>query len=470
MKTELTPLESMEAQLRDLQATVDELEAVFQNSYDPIYIVDENGITTKTNDAIERLTGIPKEYYIGKDIRYLEKRGFMEKSVSLEVMKKKATVTHIHENALGKMLLITGSPVFNQQGEVVRVVTNMRDITELNRLRCELSKLRQHVSEKDPFVIASQAMERVTEVADRVAGTETTVLLLGESGVGKEVIARMIHRHSERYENGVFIKVDCGAIPQELLESELFGYESGAFTGAKKEGKLGLFEVANNGTIFLDEIGELPLHLQVKLLRVLQDQEIQRVGGVKTIKINARVVAATNRDLKKMVDEGTFRKDLYYRLCVVPIEIPPLRQRKEEIPHLIQFYLDRFNRKYQSAKRLHPCALELLEYYDWPGNVRELANVIERVVVLAPAEEIQPDHLPDLANGAVSLTAGTARKAGTSTEALGLQEAVERLECEMLRAAYEEHESSYEVAKALKISQSTAIRKAHKYGIRIKIV
>jgi PAS domain S-box-containing protein len=482
-----SPLRRMQVRLAEAKAVADELDAIIQNSYDAIYITDANGITIKTNDAIERLTGIPKEYYIGKDLRYLEKRGIVHKSVSLEVIKHKKPVTVIQENALGKVLLITGSPVMNEQGEVIRVVTNLRDISELNRLREELSQLRKFHAGEETVVVESPAMKRVMELAFRVARTDTTVLLLGESGVGKEVVARMIHRHSNRYEKGSFIKVNCGAIPQELLESEMFGYEPGAFTGAKKSGKPGMFELAHEGTLFLDEIGEMPLHLQVKLLRVLQDQEFLRVGGITPIRVNVRIIAATNRDLKKMVEQGTFREDLYYRLNVVPIEIPPLRKREEDILPLIRFYLDKFNRKYQTAKTFTEETLKLLQEYHWPGNIRELANLIERLLVITPSPVIRPEHLQPITGvsepGAKQETAAT----GSDTdrggrdkqtqpfadlqvieEAGGLQNALEQWERQLLVSAYERYNSSYEVANALKISQSTAIRKAYKYGIRIK--
>ncbi|BCJ86838.1 sigma-54 interaction domain-containing protein [Effusibacillus dendaii] len=469
----LLPLRRMQERLIEAQADADELNTIFENSFDGIYITDKNGITLKTNDAIERLTGIPKEYYIGKDLRYLEKRGVVQKSVTFEVMKNKKPYTSIQENALGKVILMTGSPVFNERGEVIRVVTNLRDISELNRLREELSQLRKFHAGEEPIVVASQSMERVMELARRVAHTDTTILLLGESGVGKEVVARMIHRNSSRYEKGAFIKVNCGAIPQELLESEMFGYEAGAFTGANRNGKPGMFELADEGTLFLDEIGELPLHLQVKLLRVLQEQEFHRVGGVKPIKVNVRIVAATNRDLKNMVAQGTFREDLYYRLYVVPIEIPPLRKRKEEIIPLIRFYLDKFNRKYQTSKKFTKETLQILERYNWPGNIRELANFIERLLVVSPDHVITPEHLaelPGVGDPAAAANQMPDEEAGSQpvAEQVGLQEVLERYEQEILQAAFDQHGSSYEVAKALKISQSTAIRKAYKYGIRQK--
>jgi PAS domain S-box-containing protein len=466
----LTALKEMEEQLEEAKAVRDELDATIQNSYDAIYIVDANGITRKTNDAIERLTGIPKEYYIGKDMRYLEKRGIVKKSVSFEVMKKKKPVTMVQETATGKVLLMTGSPVFNEEGEVIRVVTNLRDISELNRLKEELSQLRKFHAGDEPVVVESPEMKQVMELAGRVAETDTTVLLLGESGVGKEVIARMIHKNSKRYEKGAFIKVNCGAIPEELLESELFGYESGAFTGAKKEGKAGLFELAHEGTLFLDEIGEMPVRLQVKLLRVLQDQEYRRLGGVKTIKVNTRIIAATNRDLRKMVAEGKFREDLYYRLCVVPIEIPPLRKRPQDIVPMIRFYMEKYNRKYQTHKQMAWETMQVLQNYHWPGNIRELANLIERLLVTTPSDVILPEHLPFLSGGkrtaqnefAEAVEYLDAEKLG------GLKKVMKQMERQIISSAFQKYNSSYEVAKALKISQSTAIRKAYQYGVRSK--
>ncbi|SFJ55296.1 sigma-54 interaction domain-containing protein [Thermoflavimicrobium dichotomicum] len=473
---DITPFKKIQEQLAEAKATRDELDAIIQNSYDAIYITDQNGITLKTNDAIERLTGIPKEYYIGKDLRYLEKRGIVQKSVTFEVMKQKKPVTVIQENALGKVILITGSPVFNEQGEIIRVVTNLRDISELNRLREELLQLRQFHAGDEPIVVASKEMKQIMELAKRVAQTDTTVLLLGESGVGKEVVARVIHRNSKRYEKGSFIKVNCGAIPQELQESELFGYESGAFTGARKNGKKGMFELAHEGTLFLDEVGEMPLHLQVKLLRVLQDQEFYRVGGTKPVKVNVRIIAATNRNLKNMVKEGKFREDLYYRLNVVPIEIPPLRKRPEDISPLIQFYLDKFNRKYQTNKKLNKETLEALKNYPWPGNIRELANLIERLLVIIPEHEIKPEQLPNLMGVNILAHKEKIQEPNQSQsiidldeieQAGGLQAALEQLEQQILKKAYERYHSSYQVAKKLNISQSTAIRKAHKYGIHV---
>ncbi len=472
-----------------------DLDTLIEHSYDCIYITDQNGITLHTNSAIERLTGIPKEYYIGKDVRYLEKRGILKKSVTLEVLRTGKTVSTVQENKHGKVLIITGSPIFDEEGRIVRVVINIRDVTELNRLRDELDETRKrsekyrkelsalrklYLKEEPSVVMSDVVMQQAYHLAMRVAGTDATVLLLGESGVGKEVFARLIHKNSSRYESGSFITVNCGAIPEELIESELFGYEGGAFTGARKEGKPGMFEMAENGTLLLDEIGELPLSMQVKLLRVLQEKKIRRVGGVRSIPINVRIIAATNRDLKEMVRRGRFREDLYYRISVVPIEIPPLRRRRKDIKPLLIHYLDKFNRKYRRSCYFVPEAIERLERYDWPGNVRELANMVERLVITCPEDAIRPEHIPEIReDGSGPSPADGSRTApeingeaydlsGLNRSFGSLSEMLSHLERTVLAEAYRRHHSSYQVAKHLGISQSAAMRKAYKYGIREK--
>ncbi|GGE15544.1 RNA polymerase subunit sigma-54 [Marinithermofilum abyssi] len=473
-----------------------ELDEIIENSYDCIYITDHHGITLHTNSAIERLTGIPKEYYIGKDVRYLERRGILKKSVTLEILKSRKPVTTIQANKQGNLNVITGSPVFNKKGEIVRVITNIRDVSELNRLKDELdetrmlsarykrelSQLRKFHLQDDPSIIMSDlAMKQAYHMARRVAGTDTTVLLLGESGVGKEVFARAIHRQSPRFETGSFITVNCGAIPAELIESELFGYEPGAFTGAKKEGKPGMFELAENGTLFLDEIGELPLPLQVKLLRVLQEKTLRRVGGIEAIPFNARIIAATNRDLKAMVEKGEFREDLFYRISVIPIEIPPLRRRKNDIKPLLVHFLEKFNRKHRKSCYFVPTVYEKLREYHWPGNVRELANMVERLVITSPDDAIVPDFIPETRdlrekepvpaeNGenTLEINGDSYSLTNETCSFPSLPEFSSWMEKRILSQAYQRYRSSYRVAEQLRISQSSAIRKAYKYGIKEK--
>ncbi|MDI6881114.1 MAG: sigma 54-interacting transcriptional regulator, partial [Desulfitobacteriaceae bacterium] len=298
-----------------------DLELIFLNSYDGISIVNNKGITVRVNPAMERLTGVKKEEVIGKDMRQLVKDGVFTDSVSLRVLENKEPTTIVQKSRAGKQTIMTGTPIKDQNGKIKNVVINIRDITELynlneqlertmeltNRYQWEINELRRQVIEQNDIVAESKEMQEILDLALRIAKVDSMVLLLGESGVGKEVLAKIIHKSSNRFQTGSFIKINSGAIPASLLESELFGYEEGAFTGARKNGKPGMFQLATKGTLFLDEIGELPLELQVKLLRVIQEQEVIPLGGVKPIKINVRIIAATNKNLKRMMEEGKFR-------------------------------------------------------------------------------------------------------------------------------------------------------------------
>jgi transcriptional regulator with PAS, ATPase and Fis domain len=367
----------------------------------------------------------------------------------------------------GKIILATGKPIFNKSGEIKAVVTNVRDITELEDLKAQLqhSKIltekyskeiheirRQHQKFSD-MVVKSAEMVKVMDLASRVAEVDTTVLVTGESGVGKEVIVAYIHKQSPRYK-GPMIKINCGAIPGNLLESELFGYESGAFTGARKTGKMGLFELAHEGTILLDEIGEIPLDLQVKLLRVIQNKEITRVGGTKSAKVDVRIVAATNRNLKKMTEEGRFREDLYYRLNVINIHIPPLRDRNEDIPALIVHMLQKFNEQHHRAIRISSQALSILMDYCWPGNIRQLENLMEQLVILTDGNEILPCHLPEM-----YLKQSAVDKKIYVQGIVPLKEAVEIVEEQIIMNAKNKYCSTRKMAEVLGVNQSTIVRK-----------
>jgi transcriptional regulator with PAS, ATPase and Fis domain len=305
-------------------------------------------------------------------------------------------------------------------------------------------------------------MENILQLAAKIADVDSTVFILGESGVGKEVIARFIHKRSHR-DKGPFVKINCGAIPETLLESELFGYETGAFTGAKRQGKPGLIEMANEGTLFLDEIGELPLNLQVKLLQVLQEHRLVRIGGIKPITVNIRVIAATNRDIENMVKKGEFREDLFYRLNVVPITIPPLRERRDDIIPLIYHFLEEYNRKYDKAKKISAEAKDILIKYNWPGNVRELENTVERLVVTVEEDVILPHHLPENLKE-INIPLKVVNVDGI----IPLKDAVEMVERQLLHKAVEQCNSTYDIAKILGVNQSTVVRKIQKYGIKLK--
>lgn len=454
-----------------------DLSAVIENSYDAIYITDRNGKTLNTNSAIEKISGIPKEYYIGKSVDSLISRGILKASVTHLVVAKQRTVSLVQENYEGKMILLTGAPLFNDDGEVEKVVTNIRDLSELNELQEELSKVRKLNEEyrkelsvlkenKNSIpgaIIKSEQMQTIFETAERVANIDATILITGETGVGKDVLARYIYDKSVRAKDGEYIKVNCGAIPGDLLESELFGYEAGAFTGANPNGKVGLFEAANNGVVFLDEIGEMPTELQVKLLRVLQEGEIQRIGGIKTQKVNVRIIAATNRDLKRMIDKEEFREDLFYRLNVIPFTIPPLRNRKSDILPLIQYFLDEANEKYNMKKKFSDDLKKFFYTYRWPGNVRELSNLVERLVVTNLKNDIKVENLPDEYQKDVNLSEQI-----TVSGVLPLKDAVELAEEKVLLLAAQQSNSTYEVAELLEVSQPTVVRRFKKYGINLK--
>ena len=383
----------------------DKLDAIIENSFDGIYITDGQANTIKVNRSYENITGLRKREVLGHSMHELVKHNVISVSGSLMAIKERRVITLQQEFKTGRKALITSSPVYDNKGKIIMVVTNVRDLTELYNLKEEVQKktqeeikLRQeleHVREKlmdDNMVVHDKRSLAALLLADKVAPLDATVMLLGETGVGKEVFAKYIFQNSRRKDKS-FIKINCGAIPANLIESELFGYEKGAFTGANKNGKMGLFEVADKGTIFLDEIGELPMSMQVKLLRVLQEQEIERIGGSQPIKIDVRIIAATNRNLEKMVKEKSFREDLYYRLMVFPINIPPLRERTGDIVPLSELFISNLNKKYGFSKRFSMEAEQILKNYNWPGNIRELKNIIERAIIISNGDEITIDSL-----------------------------------------------------------------------------
>lgn len=447
------------------------LDAVLDSSYDGIYITDGSAVTMRVNKAYERITGIKAEDLIGKHINVLVEEGVISQACSLLVIKNKEVTTIQQKLASGKVILVTGTPIFDDQGQVEMVVNNVRDVTELLDLRealrekekavdlynSELERLRKRMTQKPEIFTRNPGMRLLMESATRVARHDTTVLITGETGVGKEVMASFIHKNSDRRKKKL-VKINCSAIPEHLMESEFFGYEKGAFTGANNNGKIGLFEEANEGTIFLDEIGELPVNLQSKMLRVLQEQEIQRVGGVAPIKINVRIIAATNRDLQEMADQGLFRKDLYYRLNIIPLNIPALRDRKEDLIGLANDFLEKLNVMYGGNKKFSKEVYEIFNLYQWPGNVRELKNVIERVFVMTDHPYIEESDLPSFMK--VNLE-GESR--ATSMPTGLLKDAVSKLEWDMIQNAFKTHGNVRDAAKSLGIDASTFVRKRSKY-------
>jgi PAS domain S-box-containing protein len=441
---------------------------------DGICLVDNNGIVVAINKGYTEITEINEDEIVGMNIQHLVGKEYFTDAVSMLVVEKKKKVTALSTIMRNnKKVLITGNPFFDDNGEVSQVMTVMRDLTELIKARDELEKseennekylneleyLRKKVLKNTNLIGESFKMKEIKELIRQVANTDATILITGETGCGKEVVSREIHDKSNR-KSGPYIKVNCAAISDSLIESELFGYEKGAFTGALNKAKLGLFEMAKDGTILLDEISEMPLSLQSKLLRVLQEKEILRVGGTKSIKLDIRVIAATNQHLDKLVQEGKFREDLYYRLNVVPINIPPLRERKSDISILVNSFLKKMNKKYGKQKSLHLDAMQALEAYKWPGNVRELQNVIERLIVVHDEKDITYEQVAKIIGDTkllINLEDGTFK----------LKDAVNNFEKEIIEKALREYGSTYKAAKVLGLTQPTVFRKAKALGIEL---
>lgn len=390
-------------------------------------------------------------------------------SAGIVALKERRQVSLLTQTPTFNKVMVTATPIFDDRGEILCVFTLIQDFTrmalwrdsieeELQRSRLvqqELQYLRGSLAESN-LIGSSKAMTKLRELIAVVAPSDANVLISGESGTGKEVVAKEIYAESLRNDKP-FITVNCAAIPENLLESELFGHEKGAFTGAVST-KIGLFELANTGTILLDEIGEFPLHLQPKLLRVLQEQEFRRVGGTRRIPVDVRVIAATNRDLLAMTKTGAFRMDLYYRLNVFSLQIPPLRDRKEDIPLLAASFLSQFNKKYQKAKFFTQQALLSLEQYEWTGNVRELENAVERIVVIGNQPAVTVEHIAavmDAGSGGITLC----------DSPLTLKEAVANLERRLISEALTTYKTTYKAAEALGSTQSTIARKAKALGI-----
>ena len=391
----------------DIAKEVEILKTAFESSYDGIHILDSEGNTLYINSACTRIEGISREEAMTKNIKELVANGVYSESVTLKVLETKAPTTIIQTAKNGNQLLSTGTPTFKEDGTIDKIVVNSRDITDLNELKRELSVkeelarqyqielelLKQQHGKQPDLIAKSPAMQKIIRLALNVAKVDSTILITGESGVGKGLLAEFIHNNSN-YGQGPFIKIDCSSIPESLFESELFGYEKGAFTGAEKTVKAGLLELANGGTVFLDEIGEMPLSMQPKLMRAIQYREIVPVGGKLVKKLELRIIAATNVDLTQKVRDKEFREDLYYRLNVVPIRIPALRERTEDILPITLRLMEKLNEHYGFHKQLTEEVKDLLLEYEWPGNIRELENLIERVLVSTQDEVIDLKSLP----------------------------------------------------------------------------
>ncbi|MBH8605795.1 sigma 54-interacting transcriptional regulator [Thermoactinomyces sp. CICC 10522] len=475
-----------DVEFESFQTTIDDLQTIFDNSYDVLYVTDRNGRTLRVSSACEILWGKKPEELIGRTVYELEEEGVYRPSATRLALERGKKVQIVQQTRTGRRLMVVSTPIRDKYGNIVRVVNASRDITEIQELEQEINQLksltegyrkqltevqRNRAREENLLIYSSKAMSNIVYTIEKVASVDSTVLITGESGVGKEVVANCIHQLSPR-SNGPIIKLNCAAIPESLLESELFGYEEGAFTGASRHGKAGLFELASGGTLFLDEIGDMPLGLQAKLLRVLQDGELMRIGGRKPIKVNVRIIAATNQMMGNLIQNGLFRKDLYYRLNVIPITIPPLRKRKEDIIPLVRHFLELFNKRYGKQISLSTGALRILMDYSWPGNVRELQNVIERVVVTADTNQVDEQDLSMYIgerHTEVQLYYDDSfTNAGLFVnEIMPLKDVVRKAEMYMIGMAAQRCRTLAEMAALLQVDQSTISRKMKKYKLSI---
>ncbi|SEA78463.1 PAS domain S-box-containing protein/TyrR family helix-turn-helix domain-containing protein [Desulfuromusa kysingii] len=463
------------SQLSSFQDLTGVLNTIIDSSADGLWVSDSQGIIIRINPASERISDVKAEDIIGRSTQELIDLGIIKRSVFEEVINSKKVVSYLTQSANGRKFIATGTPVFDVSGDVVRVVVSERDVSEIDRLQRELEEqeaikdeFRHKIAEMQQTNLSSQqviakspCMVKALSQAIRVSNVDSSVLILGESGVGKGLFADLIHKNSRRAEKPI-IKINCGAIPESLIEAELFGYEKGAFTGAQAQ-KPGHFEFADGGTLFLDEIAELPLSAQVKLLHFLEDGQITRVGGTTGRTVDVRVLAATHRNLEEMVENKSFRLDLYYRLNVIPIYVPSVRERKDCVLPLLRYYLDFYAEKVGCKRRLSLAATDALLSYKFPGNVRQLMNICERLVVMSETELVDLQDLP-------SDVFSSQKKQGRSSavqlpENIALREAIEKVERSILKRSYAKHRNQYKMAALLGVTQATIARKLKKYGI-----
>jgi PAS domain S-box-containing protein/TyrR family helix-turn-helix protein len=432
------------------------LELVFDHVENGIYLVDGKGITIRVNRTFEEMSGFTNAELVGRSLYDLVgPDNYFTGSASLLVLERKVPVTATYSTKTGRKLLVKGKPIFDSKGNIRYIINTIWDLTVVQYSKSiDADTARTQILNEQDIITSSGRMTSTIDLALRVAKTDSTILLSGESGVGKNLLARLIHQASDRKQRPL-LQINCAAIPENLLEAELFGYEGGAFTGADRKGRAGLFEMADGGTLLLDEIGELPLHLQSKLLGVIQDRTFFRIGGRTPLTVDVRLIAATNRDLAALVASGGFREDLYYRLYVVPLHIPPLRERREDIPLLIKYFADQYNRKYHSYKRFSEQLIQQMSVLPWRGNIRELENVVERLIVTSKGNTL--NDLDTL------LQPGS--KPGQERQ--GLPDLVQAYEDEILTDAWRRHGTTRRLAKALGISQATAARKLKNLKARL---
>jgi len=459
----------------DRELDIEYLEAIFERSADGLMICDATGRILKLNRSAEKLNGIKAADVLGKKVTSLVKEGQFDRSATQEVLETRRQVSVVQATPRsGHTLLVTGTPVFDDNREIAFVVVNERDISLIENMKQELARTRQETEKiktelteltllelkENNIVAQSSAMKQTLHLALKLAGIDASnILIQGESGTGKGLLAKFIHTHSSRSKK-TFIQINCAALPENLLEAELFGYEKGAFTGAKETGKLGLFTLASGGTLFLDEIGEMPLGVQAKLLKCLDDHEIMPIGGTTGKKIDCSIIAATNRDLDQRIIKKKFRLDLLHRLNTFPLSIPPLRDRPEDILELVALCLRKYNKKYNRRAHMGYKAFEAMKSYAFPGNVRELINIVKQAVVMCDRRFLD-DYIIQ-ATEPVRCCAPTITPSINSTNLPGKLMAVEY---DMLMQAVAQCRTTREAATFLGVSQPTVVRKLKKHGL-----
>ncbi|WP_114108180.1 sigma-54 interaction domain-containing protein [Clostridioides difficile] len=463
---------------------------ILEASHDEICVSDDKGIIIYCNKAFEENYGLKKEDILGKNVSFLEDSGYSTKSPIPIVLKTKTKFSLEQDTQTGKKLIITATPIFDENGNLEFTVENCRDITELNNIKNKLEDTKKQVKKyksevetlyrtalriEDTVIMDGIVMRPIINTVNHVSKTDVSVLLLGESGTGKSSLARYIHHNSNR-SNGPFITINCATISPQLLESELFGYTSGAFTGASTKGKVGLVELANGGTLFLDEIGDIPQNLQAKFLQLIQDRTFTPVGSLKNKKVDIRIISATNADLVSKVKEKKFREDLYYRLNVIEIKLPPLRERRDNLVEIIKYYFNRYSSDFNLNKTISKEAMDAIANYGFPGNIRELQNIIQKILLTCTDNHITIDDLPNILTKNIHITNNGNKthisqinkviisdSKSTNYKNKNFDTLIKEYEKNIILDAYEKFGSSYKVAKHLEISQSKANRLIRKY-------
>ncbi|HBE9724395.1 TPA: sigma 54-interacting transcriptional regulator [Clostridioides difficile] len=463
---------------------------ILEASHDEICVSDDRGIIIYCNKAFEENYGLKKEDILGKNVSFLEDSGYSTKSPIPIVLKTKTKFSLEQDTQTGKKLIITATPIFDENGNLEFTVENCRDITELNNIKNKLEDTKKQVKKyksevetlyrtalriEDTVIMDGIVMRPIINTVNHVSKTDVSVLLLGESGTGKSSLARYIHHNSNR-SNSPFITINCATISPQLLESELFGYTSGAFTGASTKGKVGLVELANGGTLFLDEIGDIPQNLQAKFLQLIQDRTFTPVGSLKNKKVDIRIISATNVDLVSKVKEKKFREDLYYRLNVIEIKLPPLRERRDNLVEIIKYYFNRYSSDFNLNKTISKEAMDAIANYRFPGNIRELQNIIQKILLTCTDNHITIDDLPNILTKNIHITNNGNKthisqinkviisdSKSTNYKNKNFDTLIKEYEKNIILDAYEKFGSSYKVAKHLEISQSKANRLIRKY-------